>query len=268
MSRGLRIVICSAFVLAAGLSTVVLADEKKEDPERSRILKQVKVLLNEADSYKAIEFMSKQGEPLAVAKRYSDLVNDFYWKEKALPDAVTFARAGIQYSLIKSQELLATDVKKANEVRDVARVISYNLASYTWPGWDEKGIVITEADMLVGLEAAKLNLRLVKELELGLMSLSAASWAVGAMHIALEQYDDAINAFESSREDALLEEAREFELLNAGYIGIAKILKGPMKPEGERELHNAKEKLEKLDTEDSKFFAKQLETTLEVFTRE
>jgi hypothetical protein len=268
MNRGSRTAICSAVVLTAVLSTAVLADEKKEDPERARILRQVKVLLEEDDSYKAIEFMSKQGEPLEVAKRYSDLVNDFYWKEKALPHAVTFARAGIQYSLIKSQELIATDIVKANEVRDVARVISYNLASYTWPGWDEKGIVIAEADLLVGLEAAKLNLRLVKELEMGLMSLSAANWAIGAMHMALGQYDDAVNAFESSMEDASLDEAREFELLNAGYLGIAKILKGPMKPEGERELKEAKEKLEKLNTDDSRFLAKQLETALEVFTRE
>ena len=268
MNRELRRGFFVVTILVLLLSAQVLADEKKEDPERTRILNEVKELINRSDSYEAIEFMSKQGEPLEVSKRYVDLVNDFYWKEKALPHVVTFARAGIQYSLIKSLELLPTDPPKANEVRDVARVISYNLASYTWPGWDEKGIVITEADLVVGLDAAKLNLRLVKDLDLGQMSLSTANWGIGAMYLALEKYDDAISAFESSKEDAFLDEAREFELLNAGYIGIAKILKGPMRPEGERELQDAKEKLEKLNASNSKFFVKQLETALEVFTRE
>jgi len=268
MSRSLKAGMTTVVLLTAILSVQALADEKKDDPERARILAQVKQLLQDADSYKAIEFISKQGEPLEVSKRYSDLVNDFYWKEKALPHVVTLARAGIHYSLIKSQELVDSDLLKANEVRDVARVISYNLASYTWPGWDEEGIVITEGDLAVGLEAAKLNLRLVEELELGLMSQSMANWGLGAMHMALRQYDEAISAFESSMEDALLDEAREFELMNLGYIGIAKILNGSTRDEGQTQLDEAVAELEKLGTEDSDHFLGQLKTSLKVFARD
>jgi hypothetical protein len=268
MSRRLRAGMTVTAILAAALTTQVLADDKKGDPERARILAQVKQLLEQADSYKAIEFVSKQGGPLEVSKRYSNLVNDFYWKEKALPHVVTFARAGILYSLMKSQELVDTDSSKADEIRDVARVISYNLASFTWPGWDEKGIVITEADLTVGLDAARLNLRLVKELELGLMSLSAANWGLGAMNLALGDYDQAISAFESSKEYALLEGAHEFELMNLGYIGIAKMLEGSAKQNGQTHFDEAVAKLEKMDTDDSKYFAGQLKTTLDVFTRD
>jgi hypothetical protein len=172
--RSIPIFLFVAF-LVMPLSTQVIVDEEEEsDPERLRILEELKGFLKDADTYEAIEFLNRQGDPVEMLKRYSDLVNYFYWGKKRLLHAVAFARAGMQYSLTKSWSFLEKDPAKANELRKTARVISHNLASYTWPGWDEEGIVITETDIAVGLDAAKLNLRLVRELEERLMPLAIA----------------------------------------------------------------------------------------------
>jgi tetratricopeptide (TPR) repeat protein len=259
---------CIMLVLCVFLSPIVRAEQKEEDPQRSRILEEVKLLFEGSDSYKVIEFVNEQGEPKEVARRYSDLVNDLYWKEKTLSHVVTIARAGIQYSLTKAQEYGNTDSALATEMREAAKIISYNLASYTWPGWDEQGVAITKADLTAGLDAAKVNLRLAKELERELIPLSVAHWALGAQYLALGEYDRAIQAFQSSASKAEEAAARLYVLLARGYTGITMIVEGSRRGEGEDLLDEATEGLNQLGTEDSEYFVQQLKTALDVFTRD
>jgi hypothetical protein len=267
MERILSLSIGLIAILSILFCTQQVTGQEKEDSERTMVLKQVKLLLKESDTFKAIEFVNSQGEPQTVAKKYSDLVKDLYWKEHAISDVVTIARAGIQYCLTKAQELANDDPEEAVQLKRMARVISYNLASFTWPGWDEKDIVISQSDLSFGLDAAKLNLRLVNELNEEPIRFSIAYWVLGAQYMAARENDKATDAFVSSMERAKEANDKASELLALGYIGVGKIVKGEKKAEGQKQLDEAIEGLNKLDTEDSKFFIEQLKTALKIFTK-
>ncbi len=252
------------FVVLAILFSVLMASgEKQEDTERIKVFEKVKEILRKHDIYKAIEFVNSQGEPQVVAKRYLDLAMDFYWKEKNVPAVVNFAQAGIHYCLLKAQDYSKDDALK---LKGIAMALSYNLASFTWPGWDEKGIVISKADLNTGLDAAKLNLRLALELEKGPAAISVSHWAIGAQYLALGDYDKAIESFTAAVEKAREVQDKASELMNAGYIGIAKILAGKEK-DGQKEFDDAQEGLKQQKTEDADFYSKQLHTVLKVFSK-
>lgn len=267
MKKELRLNIGLIAVLSILFCAQQVTGQEKEDSERTMVLKQVKLILKESDTFKAIEFVNSQGEPQMVAKKYSNLVKDLYWKEHAISDVVTIARAGIQYCLTTAHELAKYDSEGALQLKRMARVISYNLASFTWPGWDEKDIVISQSDLLAGLDAAKLNLRLVNELKEEPIRFSIAYWVLGAQYVAAGENDKAIDAFVSSMERAKEANDKESELLALGYIGVIKIVQGEKKAEGQKQLDEAIEGLNKLNTEDAKFFIDQLKTALKVFTK-
>jgi hypothetical protein len=114
-------------------------------------------LLSQSDTFAVIEFLDQQENQLQVAKTYSELVKHLYWKEKNVPDMVALARAGIQYALAAGSSMFKRDLVMTLLLRSEAKSIAYNLASFTWIGWDEPGITLDETDQCYGLEAARMN---------------------------------------------------------------------------------------------------------------
>jgi len=251
------------FIFALFISAANADDQA--NPAMEKIFNKVKTLLDSTDSYQAIDFINSLGEPDSVAQIYSSLILDFYWKEKNLPAVITIARAGIQYSLSQAEEFELTDPIRAKEIKRKARIISYNLASFTWPGWDEKGIPVGHSDILIGLDAARLNLRLVKELNEGDDKLSVAYWGLGAQLMALQKYNEANSAFAQSKAHARFAGDRMNELLADGYIAINKILSGD--ENGKKLLGSAIKELEQMKNEDADFFIGQFNTVLNVFIK-
>src|SRR5688500_17012208 len=128
-------------------------------------------LAAEQDSFAAIAWLSAQPDPIAVAKAFSEAMLHLYWQEKNLPLAIAFGRAGAQFALAAAAGWETSDPGKALELRGSAKTMAYNLASFTWPGWNEPGIVTTSSDVALGLDAAKANLRLAVELQKGELPL-------------------------------------------------------------------------------------------------
>jgi len=241
-------------------------DEMNETkPDQADVLQRVKSLLAGSDSFEAVGFVNRLGEPLDVAKCYAGLVDGLYSEERSIPDMIIMGRAGLQYCLTKAEELADEDPGTAGALMGVAKVISFNLAANAWPGWGAEGFAISRHDSVAGLDAAKLNLRIVKDLNEGPVPLSVSHWAIGAQHIALSNYDKALEAFASSKEMASEGDNEGGEWMALGYIGITNILAGS-KDKGEQQLDEAIAGLQKLDTDDAKFFIDQLKTVLKVFS--
>jgi tetratricopeptide (TPR) repeat protein len=174
---------------------------------------------------------------------------------------------GDRILLVKATEVEKADATLAEELRGTAKTMAYNLASNTWPGWNETGIRITPADIEAGMEAARLNLRLAIELKRGPDPMFNAHWVIGALELARGRHDEAIASYEQARKIATDSNLRAYALLAGGSIAIAKIAGKINVSEGERDLAQVKSSLTSENLNDGKFFADQLEATYQIFVK-
>jgi tetratricopeptide (TPR) repeat protein len=239
----------------------------EEGPVIQEALDKAKLIIKQGDSYEVIQFINSLDRPEDAAEVYSELVDYLYWEAKQIPEVVVFARAGIQFCLTKAEELRAAAPDRANELKRTARVISYNLASFTWVGWSEKDIVITYSDILAGLDAARLNIRLVQELNEGDQKLAISYWVYGAQLLAVQKYEEATAAFVKSKEYARQSADRLNELLADGYIGVSMIISAKDSQKGRDILNKAIKDLNESGLEDSQFVIDQFNTALNVFIK-
>ncbi len=235
-------------------------------PDAAAVMTKVRALIADQDVYAAIEYVQSLGAPPVVARAYGQLVMDLYWKAKDVPAVVVMGRAGILYALTKAHELEATSSEKAAPWFGQAKMIAYNVGSFTWPGWAEKGVTTGPADVRAGRQAAELNLRLAIKLGVPSDKLSAAHWLVGAHLLTANEHAAAVRAFTTAGK--LSQDAKDLagEQMNAGYVGIGLILSGA-EPRGRKALDAAVKKLTAIGSDDAKFYAKQLTDVLKALQK-
>jgi hypothetical protein len=226
-------------------------------------------LAAEQDSFAAIAWLAAQPDPLAVAKTFSQLMLDLYWQEKNLPLSLAFGRAGAQFALAAAAAVEAHDPAQAAELRGLAKALTYNLASFTWPGWNEPGIVTTASDVALGLDAARANLRFALELQKGDLPLSRAYWMLGAQQLASGQLA-ALESFQTAaRFAAAAGNPSETELCH-GFATITQIVAASGDPARQaaarNELQAIRDRLESLP--DGESICSQFDSALLVFAPE
>jgi hypothetical protein len=255
-----------SFTLALLIAVSAMAAEPQvKDPERAQVLEKVKSMLILHDSFKAIEYMASLGGPVLVATRYLDLIDDLYWKEKAIESVMIMGRAGIQEILTSAAKQEKSDRAMAERLQTMAKRLSYNLASYTWPGWDEPGIVIKPDYLLVGSDAARVNLRLTLALNNAALKVSIAYWMLGAQQLAIKDFGNAIKTFGISLDKAKEARQRAYQYLSLGFIGIAEIAAGTEADAGRRKYSEAITVLAAMKTKDADMFVGQIKTAAHVF---
>jgi hypothetical protein len=219
------------------------------------------------DSYAVIERIHRDGgTPTDIAKRYQELANDLYWKSKHAPAAVRLSAGGIAYCLTKATELATTDATTSHALRDIAKQMAFNLASFAWPGWDESGITLTPTEINAGADAAKLNLRLAIELNRPPKGMSNAYWMLGAYAIVDRRIEDATAAFERAAEVSEQVPDAAAVAMNRAYGAMARTLAQASTPDVERDFDRAMEHLRSIPSEDATFYAQQIVTARRVFS--
>jgi len=261
-----KAVILTVLFLTMSIGGAIMAQE--EDSARAEMAVKVREMVEQHGADSAITFIEDSEDFKQVVGTYNNLMMDLYWKEKSLNAAVPVIDAGIKYCLAKSEELAAEDSVMSTKLKTMAKVFSFNLASFTWPGWAQEGITITEDDLDAGLEAAKLNLQLVEELGADPAQMSNSHWSIGAHYLARntpEDYQNAISAFEFAQFEAHRVGNKDSELMSTGYIAMARILSGS---DAREDFDKAVKALNDLGTEDAKYYAQQLTDVLKIFSEE
>ncbi len=248
-----------------GISSLALA-QQGVPPNYLRAKNTALDIIVQSDSFRAIEYISALGEPEEVMGVFELVTRDLYWEKKDLTAAMAMGRAAIQYGLVTSLQMADGDQKTAFTLRSQAKSIAYDLASFSWPGWDEAGIEISSSDLIFGQDAAKTNLRLAVSLRKGDLPMSRAFWVLGAHHLAVDKLPGARKAFVEGIKYATAAEAKEFELLLRGYVYLVDMLEEPGNRELLVEFDFVKRQL--LRSQDGKFYSDQLETAYRVFTKE
>ena len=222
------------------------------------------------DSFATIELLCREPDAGSAADAFSAAANHFYWKDKDLPASVAMGRAGVQYALAAAMRLDPGEASLVSELRGKAKAMAYNLASFTWPGWGEPGIVIGPSDLVTGFDAARTNLRLAMELRKGALPMSRAHWILGAHELAATRHADAQTSFARACEQASEANSPAEHGLAVGF-GILNEMLTPAthSPEAFRVL---KERLEAAEArlkslEHGEMFVQQIHTALGVFSK-
>ena len=150
-------------------------------------------------AFGAIAALAGIGDIDAAAEAYTEVIRAAYWDDEDLTLTTAVAYAGVSRLLAAAEAL---DAEHAHTIRSAAKGMVYNLASFTWPGWDEPGIELTASDARVGLAAARTNLAMAADLDKGDLALSRAQWMLGAHLLTKGEHDDAVAAFEAATSHA------------------------------------------------------------------
>lgn len=206
-----------------------------------------------------IEQLNNQPDVLVAMTAYSKLVKHFHWQQKNLPLLVAVGWAGIQYGLIQAK----TEPERAHDIQSWAKTIAYDVASFAWPGWDEPGLTVDPTAQFLGLESARLNLRLALDLGKGDLPTSRAYWLLGAHLLAAGDFEGAGDCFGETAVFAQKANAPAEAVMAEGYSAITDLLANPADRQAHVRLDRVKVELAAL--EDGPFFVEQLDTAYRVF---
>ncbi len=240
-----------------------LAQEADPGAEPLRTLaSRALVLLAEQDSRAAIEFLVNQEDQRLVVEVCDALMRHCYWDQKDLGGSLLFGRTGVQQALSLATDLDVDNRAAADSLRTSARVLLYNIASFSWPGWAEPGIEISATLAEEGLAASRSNLKLARDLEKDPLPISRAWWMLGAHLLTAREYWQAADAFEQATTLAFAAGKRDEELLSRAFRQLALIQMLPEAGKEEQRLYQYLEELGNLP--DGEFFTNQVETARQV----
>jgi hypothetical protein len=181
---------------------------------------EIQELLRNGDSFAAVEYIQRNSMPLEIAAKYKSISSDLYWKAHDLGAMITIGRAGILYCLSQAGSVNIS-AELVEKLRSVAKGLAYDIGSFTWPGWEEPGIDPTSEQLAVGLDCARLNLRLAIELNKPADRISMAHWLLGAHALVVHDFDFAEKEFQRARD--VLPVVDTTAKAMEGYLALSRI---------------------------------------------
>lgn len=215
------------------------------------------------DSFTQIEQLNRAGTPLEVVNKYKRRIAQLYARRKDIDVVVLLSVAAIEYGLDHGRALARRKPKLAYETLSVTKAISYNLAANTWPGWGDP-VTIEPFHMRCGLDAARLNLRLAKELNKGELPQSRAHWMLGAQLLANGAKRESIKSFERAERLAAKAGVHDEALLCRGFMLLAERAAARSTRPFAGELRQIAHRLRGM--KDGPFYTMQLLTAQRIFT--
>jgi hypothetical protein len=226
-------------------------------------MKEKAIELFDSQGVEAVIKLLETGEeglaPDGQVQTFDHVLRHAYWQKKDLPGTIRIGQAGIALG----EQLASRFPDQASEIKSQVKAIQYNLASFTWPGWDEPGFEITPEQGQLGLAAAKENLRLAIELKKDLLPLSRAHWMLGAQQMAVADYSSAREDFAQAEGFASQAGSAGEALLAQGFALLTSLLASPGNRDHSNQLEELKASLKK--EEHGEFFVKQIEDARRVF---
>ena len=210
----------------------------------------------------ALEFLQMDRADLSPVEQlqlFIDVMRHAYWKKKNLQATIEIGQAGI----VTSDDLKNKHPDQIEEIDSLVKGIHYDIASFTWPGWDEEYINITPDQLELGLQAAKNNLALAIELKKEDLPLSRAYWLLAAQELANRQFKKAAEHFSQAELLATRAGVTGEALLAKGFIQVVSLVQDPQNEILTKQLEDIKTVLRK--EEHGKFFIAQLVDSLSIF---
>lgn len=196
-----------------------------------------------------------------AADAYRTAMREAYWERKDLAVGLAIGWAAVDRCFTDSAARGTDGAGKHLHLAD-AKGFLYDIASFTWPGWDEPGIAITTDQARLGLDAAVWNLELAVELDKDDLPMSRAHWMLGAHLLTGGDAAAAREQLDAAAECARRAGSPADEASARALIALADIARGDER--GETQLHTTLELLEGLD--DGPMFVDQITTVRRVLS--
>lgn len=221
--------------------------------------------LLETDSAAVLESIFRADEPLVAGQVCNEALCTLYWKKKDLQSALAIGRGGMLLSLASAVRCEKENAELARKLTLVAQQIAYNMASFTWPGWNEPGIAITASDCAIGLDAARTSLRLVAQLNKGAIALSRGKWMLAGHELSAGNAPAARAHYAEAAQHADEAKSEAETLLCRGFEKLAELVGSPSDKQARKALEEIKQRLPTVP--DGKDFVQQIETAEEVYRK-
>ena len=168
---------------------------------------------------------------------------------------VPVAHLQLHYLLNAINEGTVPEERRVETVK-FARGVAFNVASFTWPGWDEP-YEITEEMQTLGMSAAKIGLTLAEEIDDVTFNIL---WINGVHHLARSEHDNALSLLSRAASKV---STPVMSAMVRSWLALTKHFKIDS-TESKVELDSAIAKLRGTSDDDSDFYADQLETAYRV----
>ena len=203
--------------------------------------------------FAAIASLAEVDDLSEAADAYRQAMKSAYWDEKDLALVSAIAYAGASRLLTAARSV---DEDAAYETRSAVKALMYDLASFTWPGWDEPGVAISAESAAAGLSAARSNLAMAVALDKGDLPLSRGHWMLGGHLLTSGSPSEAREHFDLAADFADHAGADPEAALARAFAALADLALS--KPDAESNLAVALKQLEA--SEDGEMFISQVET--------
>jgi hypothetical protein len=154
------------------------------------------------------------------------------WQGKSLDRYADFSNRVIHKYLPLAADT-ASGQEQADKYAQYVNALSYNFGANLAECWPDEAIKKEPHHFRMGLEAAERCLDLRVRLKKDHIALSRACWLAGAHHLALHQWEAAVARFtaaarhaagapESTEPVTCTPESNPDQVLNVGYLGVAR----------------------------------------------
>ncbi len=235
---------------------------EKKNKKKQLPLKDQTIQTLESEGLEAAVRLLRQADlpPAEHIPLYTELMRYAYWQQKDLPAAIEISQTGIRHG----RALAECRPEDAETILAQVKAIHYDLASFTWPGWDEEGIEIAKEQVRLGLDSARTNLEMAVRLKKDALPLSRAYWMLGAQQIAAGDKTQALASFTMAEQRAAEAGVHSEELLAQGFACLTGLLDDPEDQSLQIEMAEIKTAL--LDEEHGEMFVQQIEDAQRVFS--
>jgi tetratricopeptide (TPR) repeat protein len=206
----------------------------------------------------AISIVEANPNPMEASAAFIELSRQAYREVKDISSMVAIGNAGTQFALSKAAS--SENSADAEKLKKSARILAFNSAANCWPGWGDAGIDIKKDHLQAGLKLAVLCRDLVVELNLGYKERGGAHWLIGALHLAMGQYAEALAGVRRAKEEFQAGGDSDYVLMAEGYAALVLKAQPESRLTGSQELARILLLLGNRDSKDAHFFADQLIT--------
>ncbi len=196
--------------------------------------------------------------PKRAAGAFNGLLQNLYQTRKDVTGMIAVAEEGLAFCLDHAKR--AQSPEDAKDLKQIAKMITFNAGANCWPGWGDEGVEIASAHIQAGLKLAQINRDLARELKLGPEPEANGTWLIGALKLAAGEPAAALADFHEAKRLAESGGKTDVALMATGYCALARKAAPATATNGAKELELALTRLREQGSKEAKFFAEQIVT--------